>query len=110
MLTVANLETACGFTDVGFLARFAIIFVDAFALQRVRFCLIFGAKDVLEFLAGSDVRIASCFLKGAFELIGYASWDERDFGVRTKMDAVIVAVGDVGDVFEDLLSFFSMSP
>ena len=62
VLFVSDLKATCCFADIGFLTRSTVVFVDAFALKRVPFGLVFGTENVLEFLTGGDICVASCFL------------------------------------------------
>ena len=62
-------------------------FVDAFAFTRGRLRFVFGAKDVLEFLATFVVQVTAGFGESAFELVRDAR-DETHGGIRAEANVI----------------------
>ena len=92
VLIMAYVKVASCFADIRFFAVGTVIFIYAFALERVWLSFVFGTECRLEFLAGFYKSVATSPLESTFEFVGDASWDERDGGVGAQLNAVVGAV------------------
>ena len=74
MFTIANAEAPFGFTNIVDFVTRTVVPVDTAVFERVFFAFVFGTKHALELSARCEVSLNSCFVKGAFKLVGNTTW------------------------------------